>query len=168
MPSFTANTRAEVDAQGAAMSRAITKYCDGRGIEICIQRPSKKRDQEKAFNAKITDIARFGVIEYEGRKVNFAEQPGSAFDVAKAFIIVWFESELRAQGKVLTKPSTWAIEPVSMMPLMLRASSSLFTAKEMGWAIEFVNVIGAENKIPWSDDKTKIYAEYPEMTNKVV
>lgn len=166
MPSFTAKTRAEVDAQGAAMSRAITKYCDGRGIEICIQRPSKKRDQEKAFNAKITDIARFGVIEHEGYKVNFSEQPGDAFDVAKAFIIVWFESDLRSQGLALTKPSTWAIEPVSMMPLMLRASSSLFTAKEMGWAIEFVNVIGADNKIPWSDEKTNSYESYPEMLAK--
>jgi hypothetical protein len=160
MPSFQSYTREGLNKLWPAISQAIDKYCDGKGFELVIRRMSKKRSQEQAFNCKVQDIANAGSIEYMGKKIVFADYPGKPFDVAKAFIVTWLEADLRSQGKALSNPSICVIEPISGLPLMLRATSTLFTVKECGWALTLCDVIGAENRIAWTDPKTQQYEEW--------
>lgn len=118
-------------------------------VELTIQRPSRSREQNRKFHAMIGDIA--ATVDFNGAKVDA--------EIWKAWLIVEFERELRANGESLLHPSKVVIGLDGMTPITVRASSMDFSVKEASAFIEFLYFKAQEYGAVLSDKSLSYYEE---------
>lgn len=142
------------------LTQTAQKFLPGGPFEVIARRPNKTREQEKKYHAQIRDIARHRVIDYGGTRVDFESYTLKPEEAAKLLLLVWFEDDLKSQGKKLRSPGQWMFDPVTNRPIYSRPGSSKLSVKEGGWFITFLDAVMAENKIASSDPATREYEEY--------
>lgn len=142
------------------LTNAAQKFLPAGPFEVVARRPSKTREQEKKYHAQIRDIARHRVIMYGESRVDFGSYTLSPEEAAKLLLLVWFEEDLKSQGKKLRSPGQWIFDPVSNSPVYSRPGSSKLSVKEGAMFITFLDVVMAENKIPSSDPATRAYSDW--------
>jgi len=118
-------------------------------VVVCIQRPSKSREQEKKFHAMIEDI----------RLQCFR---GYSKEGMKAALVNQFALEKERLGEPLRHPGEQAWDWINQVRVYVRPSTTKFRKGEAADFIEFLYATGSEYSVQWSERALAIYDEMRE------
>lgn len=115
--------------------------------------------QKRKYHAQIHDIYEQATIKQLGKRIVMKEY---GYAKCKAMLFVWYANECALNGEPLKKPPTYFTCPLTGQQITERSSTTDMSVTEAAGFIEFLNVIGAECGVIWSDPKLRQYEEYAE------
>ena len=129
----------------------------GKSVQLEFARPSRNSLSNRKLHAMIGDIHKQAVIELEGAKI-----PLSCYEseVVKAFLVRWFDLELKECGEPLRKAGRHVVCPLTGDKMYVRPSTKDFSQKECGDFIEWLYQWGVNNGVTFSDPAMAVYEEY--------
>lgn len=134
-------------AHDLARRRAVAAVADApAGHVVTIEEPKKRRAQEEKYHAQIDDIA--AQMEYAGRKWKPRHM--------KRILIDEFAEEMRQAGTPLHHDSIVIPSRDGKRVIQLEIHSAEFYVAEASAFIEFLNAVGAEAGVVWSNDARAI------------
>jgi hypothetical protein len=127
-------------------------------IQVGVYDPQKEA-QKRKYHAQIGDIFEQATIKQLGRRIVMREY---GYDKCKAMLFVWFANECDLNGEPLKRPPSYFTCPLTGQQITERSSTTEMGVAEAANFIEFLNSIGADCGVIWSDAKLKKYDEYKE------
>ena len=127
-------------------------------IEVGIFDPQKAA-QKRKYHAQIGDIYEQATIKQLGRRIVMKEY---GYDKCKAMLFVWYANECELNGEPLKNPPRYFTCPLTGQQITERSSTTDMSVTEAAGFIEFLNAIGADCGVVWSDPKLKQYDNYRE------
>jgi len=115
--------------------------------------------QKRKYHAQINDLFEQATIKQLGRRIVLKE---FGYEKCKAMLYVWYANECALNGEPLKKPPTYFECPLTGQQITIRSSTTEMENHEAAGFIEFLNALGADCGVIWSDPKLKNYAEYKE------
>lgn len=115
--------------------------------------------QKRKYHAQIGDIYDQATIKQLGRRIVMKEY---GYDKCKAMLFVWFANECELNGEPLKKPPKYFTCPLTGQQITERSSTTDMSITESANFIEFLNSIGADCGVVWSDPKLRQYDNYRE------
>lgn len=127
-------------------------------IQIGIYDPQIEA-QKRKYHAQIGDIYEQATIKQLGRRIVMKEY---GYAKCKAMLFVWYANECELNGDPLKNPPSYFTCPLTGQQITERSSTTDMTNPEAAGFIEFLNAIGADCGVVWSDPKLKQYDNYRE------
>lgn len=125
-------------------------------LDVTIAAASKKRAQEKKFNAMIGDI--FKQVEFKDDMGRVIKADREWID---AVLVEDFGNEMKMAGTPLRKPGRSTMSLDGMRIMQIRPSRTKFSSKEASAFIEYLMAFGAQENVTWSDPETQaLYRDY--------
>lgn len=127
-------------------------------IQIGVYDPQSEA-QKRKYHAQIGDIYEQATIKQLGRRIVMKEY---GYEKCKAMLFVWYANECELNGEPLKKPPSYFTCPLTGQQITERSSTTEMNVPEAAGFIEFLNAIGADCGVIWSDPKLKQYDNYKE------
>ncbi len=115
--------------------------------------------QKRKYHAQIGDIYDQATIKQLGCRIVMKDY---GYDKCKAMLFVWFANECELNGESLKKPPKYFTCPLTGQQITERSSTTDMSITESANFIEFLNAIGADCGVVWSDPRLMQYDNYRE------
>ena len=160
---FSITKAEDIPARLGAVHASVLKGLERGEVVITLGRKKRNTLTNKKLHAVIGDIYAQGVIELEGAKIPLSCYE---FDVAKAFLVRWFDVEMKEQGESLRKCGRNVVCPMTGVAMYVRPSTTEFSQKEAGMFIEWLYSMGStELGVEFKPPALAVYAEYRELNS---
>lgn len=127
-------------------------------MQVGIYEPQSEL-QKRKYHAQIGDICDQATIKQLGRRIVMKDY---GYDKCKALLFVWYANECELNGEPLKKPPSYFLCPITGQQITERSSTTEMSISESAGFIEFLNALGADCGVIWSDPKLAKYSEYKE------
>ena len=140
------------------VNEVLAKGFDG-GKEVLVEfmRPRRNSLSNRKLHALIGDIHKQAVLELDGES-----RPMSGYkpDVCKAFMVKWFDMDLKEAGDPLSRPGYRVVDPLDGDLVYVRPSTKDMSQKEACKFIEWLYAWGCDHGVVFSDPAMKCYEEF--------
>jgi hypothetical protein len=129
----------------------------GKPVQLELGRPSRNTLSNRKLHAMLGDIRKHAVIELDGAKI-----PLSCYEpeVCKAFLVRWFDIEMKENGEPLRKAGRSVVDPITGDKMYVRPSTTDFSQSECCAFIEWLYAWGTCRGVIFSDPAMAVYEEY--------
>jgi hypothetical protein len=137
-------------------------FAGGKSVLVEFMRPRRNSLSNRKLHAMIGDIHKQAILVLEGESRPMA---GYKADVCKAFMVKWFDMDLKEAGEPLSRPGYRVVDPLDGEFIYVRPSTKDMTQEEACKFIEWLYSWGCNHGVVFSDPAMKYYEEF--LTNRL-
>lgn len=138
-------------------------FAEGKSVLIEFMRPRRNSLSNRKLHALIGDIHKQAILELDGES---RPMSGYKSDVCKAFMVKWFDMDLKEVGEPLSRSGYRVVDPLDGELVYVRPSTKDMSQKEACKFIEWLYAWGCNHGVVFSDPAMKYYEEFTQNIQK--